>query len=153
MKTKSRKPGRKPGRKPTRRESSGASDSYLALASVYPIHPIRSDADLNDALAVVDLLLARTHRLDDQEQDYLDSLSYEIERYEAETYPMPALSEAELLREMMAARDATLSEVADGADIAISTLSSILSGKRKLNLAHVRQLAAYFGVGPGVFLA
>lgn len=145
MRTKS--PKRK---KPARH--TGASATYLALASAYPIHPIRSDADLDDASAMVDSLLSRPQPLDGQEQDYLDSLSHEIQRYEAEAYPMPALTVAELLRELMAARDATLSDVADGARIAISTLSSILNGKRKLNLTHVRQLATYFGVEPGVFL-
>jgi HTH-type transcriptional regulator/antitoxin HigA len=129
-----------------------ASESYLALAAAYPIHPIRSETDLDDAIAVVDSLLSRPEPLDDQEQDYLESLSNEVERYEAVAYPMPALSEAGLMRELMVARDATLSDVAAETGIAISTLSAILSGKRKFNLTHIRGLATYFGVDPGVFL-
>ena len=108
--------------------------------------------DLDDAIAVVDSLLSRPQPLDGQEQDYLESLSHEIERYEAAAYPMPNLSAAELLRGLMDARGETLSDVAGGARIAISTLSSILNGKRKLNLTHVRGLARYFGIAPGVFL-
>jgi len=142
----------KRGRKPPRRRPAGASASYLALASAYPIHPLRSDADLDNAIAVVDALLSRPASLDKHEQDYLGSLSHEIERYEAEAYPMPALSGADLLRELMAMRDATLSDVAAASGIAISTLSSIVNGKRKLSLNHVRALSKYFGIEPGVFL-
>jgi HTH-type transcriptional regulator / antitoxin HigA len=148
MKTKSPRATNRPGH----RKRLAASASYLALIAAYPIHPLRSDADLDDAIAMVDSLLSRPRQLDDQEQDYLDCLSHEIERYEAVAYPMPALSQAELLRQLMEAREATLSDVAAGAGIAISTLSSILREKRKLNLAHIRQLATYLGVEPGVFL-
>ena len=139
-------------KRPARRKRLVASATYLALIAAYSIHPLRSDADLDDAIDMVDSLLSRSRPLDAQEKDYLDCLSHEIERYEEVVYPMPALSQADLLRQLMEARDATLSDVATGAGIAISTLSSILSEKRKLNLAHIRHLAPYFGVEPGVFL-
>ena len=139
-------------KKNVRHKPAAASASYLTLAAAYPIHPIRSDNDLDDAIAIVDSLLSRARPLDDQEQDYLGSLSNEIERYESLAYPMPSLSEAELLRQLIDAREETLSEVSAGSGIAISTLSSILSGKRKLNLTHVRGLADYFGIEPSVFL-
>jgi HTH-type transcriptional regulator / antitoxin HigA len=139
-------------KQPTRQRQSTASASYLALASAYPIHPIRSDADLDDAIAMIDALLSRAESLDDQEQDYLESLGHEIERYEAAAYPMPVLTEADLLRQLMDARDATLSDVAATSGIAISTLSAILHGKRKLNLTHVHRLANYFGIHAAVFL-
>jgi|SRR5262245_53031483 len=127
--------------------------SYLALVKVYPIHPIRSDADLDEAIAVVDRLLARRKPLDSQEQDYLDSLGHEIERYEVEAYPMPDVSGAAMLAHLIDARGETLSEIAEGTGIVLSTLSSILSGKRQLNRAHIEKLAPYFGIEPGVFLA
>jgi antitoxin component HigA of HigAB toxin-antitoxin module len=129
-----------------------ASASYLALARAYPIHPIRDDGDLDEAVAVVDRLLGRRKRLDAQEQDYLDSLSHEIERYEAAAYPLPAVSGAAMLRHLIEARGATLTEVAAATGIAVSTLAAVLAKKRKLNLAHIGVLAPYFGVQPGVFL-
>jgi len=130
-----------------------ASSSYLTLARAYPLHPIRSDADLDEAIAVLDGLLGRRKPLDEQERDYRDCLSHEIERYEAEAYPMPDVFGAEMLRHLIDARDATLSEVAKATGISLSTLSAILNKKgRKLNLEHVRVLAPYFGVEPGAFL-
>jgi antitoxin component HigA of HigAB toxin-antitoxin module len=45
-----------------------------------------------------------------------------------------------------------LSDVASATGVALSTLSSVLGGKRKLNLGHIKALASYFKVEPGVFL-
>jgi HTH-type transcriptional regulator / antitoxin HigA len=111
----------------------GGSSSYLALVAVYPIHPLRSEEDLDQAIAVIGKLLSRRKPLDAQEKDYLESLSHEVERYEEEGHPMPAVAEADMLRHLIDAREVTLLEVAEGTGIAVSTLSSVLSGKRRLN--------------------
>jgi HTH-type transcriptional regulator/antitoxin HigA len=41
--------------------------------------------------------------------------------------------------------------VAKATGIAVSTISEVLSGKRKLNRRQIGKLAKYFHVGPGVF--
>jgi HTH-type transcriptional regulator/antitoxin HigA len=130
----------------------GASQTYLALAKTYPIHPIRSPEDLDEAIAVLDGLLSRRKPLDEQEQDYLGSLAHEIERYEEEHVPVPDVSGADILRHLIGDRDLTLSDVAKATGIAVSTLSAVLNGKRNLNLTHIEKLARYFGVEPAVFL-
>jgi HTH-type transcriptional regulator/antitoxin HigA len=129
-----------------------ASASYLALAKAYPIHPIRSEEDLDTAIAVVDRLLSRRKPLAPPEQDYLESLSHEIERYEAVAHPMPAVSGAAMLRHLVEARGVTLSKLAEETGIAVSTLSAVLNHRRNLNLTHIEKLAPYFGVEPSVFL-
>jgi HTH-type transcriptional regulator / antitoxin HigA len=129
-----------------------ASKSYLALASAYTIHPIRSEEDLDEAQAVLDRLMSRGKPLDSQEQDYFDSLANEIERYEAEAYPMPRVSGAAMLRHLIEAREETLSHVAQATGVALSTLSAVLRGRRDLNLTHIKALAPHFGVEPEVFL-
>jgi HTH-type transcriptional regulator/antitoxin HigA len=137
--------------KEARRRHPLATASYLKLVTAYPIHPLRSQADLDEAIAVLDDLLSRRKPLDAREQDYLESLSNEIELYEAVAYPMPAVSGAAMLRHLIDVRDATLSEVTHATGIALSTLSAILAGKRQLNRKHIQALARYFGVEPGVF--
>jgi HTH-type transcriptional regulator / antitoxin HigA len=134
-------------RKPVR-----ASTSYLALARELPIRPLRSDEELDAAIAMVDRLLSRRKPLDEQEQGYLDSLSHEIERYEALAYPMPNVSAEAMLRHLIEAKGVTLSQAAADTGIALSTISAVLSGKRKLNRNHIETLAPYFGVEPGAFL-
>ncbi len=137
---------------PTRKTLLRASASYLKLATAFPIRPLRSSEELDDAVTVLDRLLARKKPLDQQEEGYRDSLSHEIRRYEEANIPMPSVSGAAMLRHLIEAREATLSEVAGATGIAVSTLSSVLGGKRALNLGHIDKLAPFFGVGRGVFL-
>lgn len=135
-----------------RKTGSRASISYLKLVAAFPLHPLRSDEELDEAIEVLDNLLVRKKPLDPQEQGYVDSLSNEIRRYEEANIPMPAVTSAGLLRHLIDSRNATLSEVTMKAGIAVSTISSVLSGKRQLNLRHIEKLANYFGVAPKVFL-
>jgi HTH-type transcriptional regulator/antitoxin HigA len=129
-----------------------ANSTYLALFRTFPIRPIRSENELDEAIAVVRDLFCRREPLNAHEQDYLDVLSHEIERYEAEAYPIPRVSEAAMLRHLLDAQGVSLSAAAEATGIATSTLSAVSNGKRKLNVKHIRQLSAYFGVEPGVFL-
>ncbi|MDB5337085.1 MAG: putative transcription regulator containing domain [Planctomycetaceae bacterium] len=136
-----------------KQSGSRASISYLKLVAVFPIRPLRTDTELIEAIQVLDHLLSRKKPLDEQEQGYLDSLSHEIRLSEEANVPMPAVSGVALLRHLIDAREATLSEVAIGTGIAVSTLSSVLSGKRQLNRNNITNLAVYFGVAPGLFLS
>ncbi len=135
-----------------KQSGSRASISYLKLVAVFPLRPLRTEVELSEAIQMLDYLLSRKKPLDEQEQGYLDSLGHEIRFYEEANIPMPAVSGVALLRHLIDAREATLSEVAIGTGIAVSTLSSVMSGKRQLNRNHITNLAAYFGVAPGLFL-
>jgi HTH-type transcriptional regulator/antitoxin HigA len=66
--------------------------------------------------------------------------------------PIPAVSEVAMLRHLMEAREVNLSQLAQASGIALSTLSSILKGKRQMNKEHIKRLAACFHVQPAVFL-
>jgi HTH-type transcriptional regulator/antitoxin HigA len=57
-----------------------------------------------------------------------------------------------MLRYYLESRGFTCTEAARGAGIAVSTLSSILAGKRKMNRDHIEALARLFRVAPGSFL-
>ena len=48
-------------------------DNYLALVRAFPLRPIRSEAELDRAIAVIDSLIARDD-LDLEQEDYLDVL-------------------------------------------------------------------------------
>src|SRR5947209_18286411 len=65
-----------------------ADDRYLDLVRRFPLRPIRSEAELDRAIAMIDSLVDQeTLSLD--EQDYLDVLSDIVEKYETETHPLP----------------------------------------------------------------
>src|SRR5207244_6745648 len=72
-------------------------DRYLDLVRRFPLRPLRTDADLDAAVAVVDALIDRPG-LTAPEQDYLDVLSDLVDAYEAEAVPMRPVGDADLLR-------------------------------------------------------
>jgi HTH-type transcriptional regulator / antitoxin HigA len=125
-------------------------DRYLDLVRQFPLRPLRTDADLDAAIAVVDSLIDQ-NQLSPPEQDYLDVLSDLVEAYEAEAVPMRRVADAEMLRFLIENRRVTQAELSKQAGIAESTISEVLSGKRKLNRVQIGKLAHYFHVEPGVF--
>lgn len=126
------------------------SPAYLKLVRAFPLRPIRTEAELDRAIEVVNSLLDRDD-LAPAEADYLDVLGDLVERYETEQHPVEDVSDADMLEHLIEARGVTQAEAARGAGIAVSTISEVLSGKRTLSRAHIGKLARYFGVDPGVF--
>ena len=127
-------------------------DHYLELIQRFPLRPIRSDAELAQAIEVIDSLIIRGD-LDTGERDYLDVLTDLVEKYEADEHPMPPVSDAALLRHLIEARGITQSKLADDVAIANSTISEVLAGKRQLIRKQIVTLAQYFQIEPGAFLS
>jgi HTH-type transcriptional regulator/antitoxin HigA len=126
-------------------------DRYLELVRRFPLRPLRSDADLDAAVAVIDSLIDQDD-LSPPEQDYLDVLSDLVEAYEDEHVPIDPVSDAEMLRFLIESKGVTQAQAAAEAGIAESTISEVLSGKRKLNRGQIGKLARYFHVEPGAFV-
>ena len=125
-------------------------DRYLELVRRFPLRPLRTDADLDAAVAVVDSLIDQAE-LSAPEQDYLDVLSDLVEAYEDATIPMAPVGDADLLRFLIESKGVTQARAAAGAGLAVSTVSELLSGKRKLNRGQIGKLARFFKVSPGAF--
>lgn len=132
-------------------KSKSLRDLYLEWIRIFPLRPIRSDKELGEALAVVDELLDQKD-LAPEERDYLDVLSSLVERYEKEQHPMPPVSDAQILRHLIEAKNVAQVQVARATGIAESTISAVLSGNRRLNREHIEKLARYFNVGVRAFL-
>jgi HTH-type transcriptional regulator / antitoxin HigA len=128
-----------------------AGDRYLELVCQVPLRPIRSEAELDSAIAMIDALLDLDKRSGDEE-DYLDVLSDLVEKYEDENDPMPTVASTDMLRFLIDNRATTQTEVATETGIAESTISEILAGKREMNRKHIEALARHFRVNPAVFM-
>ncbi len=128
----------------------GVSQEYLGLIERFPLRPVRSDRELNAASKLVDELLDR--KLKKDEEAYLDVLSTLIEQYEEASHPIEAVSDREMLKHLIEARSISKRRLALEVDIAVSTMSELVSGKRPINLTHIQKLAPFFGVEPGVFI-
>jgi HTH-type transcriptional regulator/antitoxin HigA len=125
-------------------------DAYLTLIRTFPLRPLRSEAELDEALVIIDTLVVKD-ALAAAEADYLAVLSDLVEQYEAAAHPIPPASDAEMLRHLLEAKVVTQGQVARDTGIAESTLSAVLAGKRRLTREHIGKLARYFQVAPGVF--
>jgi HTH-type transcriptional regulator/antitoxin HigA len=125
--------------------------TYLKLIRRCPLRPIRSDEDLDRAIAMVDTLGSRINELTADEHDYLDVLADLVEKYETVRYPEPEVDPLAMIRELIAARCITQADVARETGIAESMLSEILRGKRPMGRKTIETLSRFFHVDPGVF--
>lgn len=123
---------------------------YWALVRAFPLRPVRSDAELCRAVAVVDALVARRD-LDDGERDYLLVLARLVEAYEDESHPMRPATDAEMLRFLIESNGLTQAGLARATGLAESAISEVLAGKKSLRRPHIAALADYFHVSPAVF--
>lgn len=124
---------------------------YLELVSKFPLRPINTEEELDAATEVIHELIDQETR-SKAEDDYLDVLTRIVEKYEEVHYPMEDVPANEMLAELMEEKQLTQAQVAKGAGIAVSTVSEILSGKRKLTRGQIEKLAKFFKVGPAVFI-
>jgi HTH-type transcriptional regulator/antitoxin HigA len=134
----------------SRTKTAGKADRYLELILRFPLRPIRSDQELDQAIDVIDSLIDRP-RLKTAEKDYLDVLSDLVERYESEHHPIPPLPDSELLQHLIELKGVPQAVVARDTAIAESTISEVIAGRRKLSRTHIGKLARYFSVQPGAF--
>jgi HTH-type transcriptional regulator / antitoxin HigA len=124
-------------------------DSYLELVQVFPLASIKSDEHLEAASKVMDALLAKD-RPDHGEETYLDALSDLVAAYEDEHHAIEPASDADMLRHLMEARSVTQVQLHRDTDIAKSTISEVLAGKKPFSRQMIRKLADYFKIDVSV---
>ena len=125
-------------------------DRYLELVNLFPLRPIGTETELDDAIRVIDMLVDLDRRTK-AEEDYLDVLSDLVEAYEDVHIPIGPVSDAEMLQSCLDDWRVTQAEVAKKTRIAESTISEVLAGKRKLNRKQIGKLSRYFKISPSAF--
>jgi HTH-type transcriptional regulator/antitoxin HigA len=115
------------------------------------LRPIRTDAELDAASAIIDDLTVRDE-ISSTEDDYLDVLGDLVEKYEDEHVEMPHVSDAQMLRSLMEEKGVSQADVVRGTGISKTVLSLVLNGKRALTREHIRALSVFLGVNPAAFL-
>ena len=127
-------------------------DGFEALNRALPLRPIDDDVSLDNAQEMADALALLRSRTSDQD-DYLETLSTLIEKYEDEHHAIETsdLDPIETLTFLMEQNEMTMSEL--GEILGQRQLGSkILSKTRALSKSHILKLANHFKVSPAVFL-
>jgi len=129
----------------------GDIEEYLALVRAFPLVRIRSDAGLDDALAVFGPFFEKATRTP-AEDAYLDVLSDLITAYEDATVHIRVPSGLEMLRHLVEENRYTQAQLAPifGKQ---SVTSEVLSGKRPFALRYRRKAATFFNLPLEVFTA
>ena len=126
--------------------------AWQGLNKLVPLGAITSERNYKRRVQVMDELLNRiganeSHRL----MPLLDLITKEVEIFEAKHHKLPEASPAMVLAHLMEEhnlKQADLAEELGGQSI----VSTILNGKRELNMRQVKALAKRFNVSAAVFL-
>lgn len=128
-------------------------DSYFDLVRQFPLVPIRTEAQYDDAVAFLKNLAVRGEdSLDEGEQAYLDALTqfvgdYEERHHRIDVSHLKPLDALKFLLKENGMKPADLGRLLGNRSLA----SLILNGKRGLSKTHIRILADRFKVEPGLF--
>ncbi|MCC6573565.1 MAG: helix-turn-helix domain-containing protein [Planctomycetes bacterium] len=124
---------------------------YFKLMRKFPLLPINSEQELDAATEVLNALLDKGKYRTPEEDAYLHLLGDIIGDYEDVHYPIEPASDAGMLEFLIEQKPTTQAALAQKTGIAESTISAVLSGKRKLTREQVGKVASFFHVSPDVF--
>jgi HTH-type transcriptional regulator/antitoxin HigA len=112
-------------------------------------HLIHSDQELAKYTEALFMLTAKSAPAP-EEEEAIELLTLLIERYEAERYPVPDAGPIDVLRYLLDQNGLSQRDIAAelGSE---STVSLVLSGKRRLTRDHIARLSQRFHVSPSVF--
>lgn len=123
------------------------------LIEIMPPQAIRTNAQYEKTLAMIDRLMTRT-KLTQGQGLYLETLVQLVQAYEAEHHRIDTtdLRGIESLRHILAENRMNASDLARLLGIHASMGSKILNGERFLTVEHVQKLSAHFKVRPELFI-
>lgn len=111
---------------------------------------IRTEEENETAIEHLEGLTERWEAGEAELEPIIDYLTQQIVRFEEEHYPMEKPTPASMLSYFMEQHGHKQGDLKDIAPQ--SVISDILSGKRDLNLGHIRKLAEKYHTDPSVFI-
>jgi len=124
---------------------------YAALLSSTLPAVIRSEAENERCIRLLEELDRKGNRMTPAERRMADLLTLLIEDFEEKHYALKAGSPVDVLNELMRANDLKQKDLLDVFGTP-SIVSEVLHGKRHLTTEHIRRLSRRFHVSPEVFI-
>jgi HTH-type transcriptional regulator/antitoxin HigA len=124
---------------------------YAALLSSTLPAVIRSEAENERYIAMLEELDGKGNRMTAAERRMAELLTLLIEDFEEKHYALKTASPVEVLNELMLANDLKQKDLVDVFGTP-SIVSEVLHGKRHLTTEHIRRLSRRFHVSPEVFI-
>jgi HTH-type transcriptional regulator / antitoxin HigA len=124
---------------------------YAALLSSTLPAVIRSEAENERYIALLEVLDGKGNRMTAAERRMAELLTLLIEDFEDKHYALKASSPLDVLRELMSANNVKQKDLLDIFGTP-SIVSEVLHGKRQLTTEHIRRLSRRFHVSPELFI-
>jgi HTH-type transcriptional regulator/antitoxin HigA len=131
--------------------ATAARSEYAALLSSALPAVIRSEAENERYIALLEELDGKGSRMTAAERRMAELLTLLIEDFEEKHYSLKSANPVEVISELMLANSLKQKDMLDVFGTA-SIVSEVLSGKRKLTTEHIRRLSRRFHVSPEVFI-
>ena len=132
------------------------SKTYADLCAHFPLTPVQSDTQMRQSNKMIDHLVNFLNDETDTTEaaevsKYLTVLSELVSTYESKRFKFEKSESRDMLAYLMEANQLKQSDLQDEIG-SQSVVSDILSGKRTLNVGHIRKLANRFKVSPALFI-
>ena len=135
-----------------RKSTAAADDGYFALVLQFPLKPLRSERELDQATEIINRLVDQGFdNLTPGEEAYLDVLSDLTKKYESQYHPIEDVGRPATLAYLIEDKRVTQRALAEATDMTESMISDLLARRREFTRSHIERLAAYFHVSPAVF--
>lgn len=130
--------------------SARAIPDYPELLAKYPPRVIRSEAENERFIRVLQDLDSRHASLTRAERELADLITLLVENFEEQQYQLPKASPLEALRFLMDQHNLRQKDMLDVFGTR-SVASEVLSGKRELSKEHIRRLSERFSAPVEIF--
>jgi HTH-type transcriptional regulator / antitoxin HigA len=131
--------------------ASAVRSEYAALLSRTLPAVIRSEAENQRYIALLEELDNKGNRMTAAERRMTELLTLLIEDFEEKHYALKAVSPIDVLNELMLANNLKQKDMLEIFGTP-SIISEVLHGKRQLTTEHIRRLSRRFQVSPEVFI-
>jgi HTH-type transcriptional regulator/antitoxin HigA len=134
-------------------------DDYLDLVKRFPLRPLRTEAELEEATLLFSRLAGRVEPLSEGERDYMEAIEQFIDTYESKQKKSAFLTDnpfktpTDFLRHVVKQAGMSVNDLARVLGLTHAAASMILSGKRAISRANAVKLSHHFHVDVSGFIA